>query len=248
MICAIVLAAGRSQRMGTQKLVLPFAGSTVVARVVDAFLGAPVDTVVVVIRADDAQVRAALTDRCLLFVENPDPAGDMLSSVRCGLRALPVNCLLTPSLSPSDGERVSGLSAVARRAKAEGRVRGMQSGAWSRGAPIRSASKPPSAASTIVVAPGDQPSLTPSLIRQMLAAFHTSGRGILVPVHQGRRGHPLVFTARFREELLTAYDGTGLRGLLQSHFAEIVEWPTPDGAVLEDLDTPEDYQRLVRPS
>ena len=133
MICVIVLAAGRSQRMGTQKLVLPFAGSTVVARVVDAFLGASVDTVVVVIRADDAQVRAALTDRCLLFVENPDPAGDMLSSVRCGLRALPVNRPRTPSLSPSDGERVSGLSAVARRAKAEGRVRGGRPGAWSLG-------------------------------------------------------------------------------------------------------------------
>ena len=113
MICAIVLAAGRSQRMGTQKLVLPFAGSTVVARVVDAFLGASVDTVVVVIRANDAQVRAALAGHRVIFVENPDLAGDMLSSVRCGLRALPANRPLTPSLSPSDGERVS-----------EGRVRG----------------------------------------------------------------------------------------------------------------------------
>ena len=194
MICAIVLAAGRSQRMGTQKLVLPFAGSTVVARVVDAFLGASVDTVVVVIRADDAQVRAALAGRRSIFVENPDLAGDMLSSVRCGLRALPA------------------------------------------------------AAETVLVAPGDQPSLEPGLIRQLLAAFRASGRGILVPVHQGRRGHPLVFSARFREELLTSHDGTGLRGLLQSHPAEIVEWPTLDAAVLEDLDTPEDHQRAVRQS
>ena len=194
MICAIVLAAGRSQRMGTQKLVLPFAGSTVVARVVAAFLGAPVDRVVVVIRADDAQVRAALAGCRVVFVENPDLAGDMLSSARCGLRALP---------------------------------------------PL---------AETVVVAPGDQPSLEPRLIRQMLAAFPTSGRGILVPVHQGRRGHPLVFAARFREELLTSHDGTGLRGLLQSHAAEVLEWLSPDAAVLEDLDTPEDYERLVRPS
>jgi len=194
MICAIVLAAGRSRRMGAQKLVLPFAGSTVVARVVDAFLGASVDTVVVVIRADDTQIRAALAGRRLVFVENPDQAGDMLSSVRCGLRALPA------------------------------------------------------AAETVVVAPGDQPSLEPGLIRQMLSAFRASGRGILVPVHEGRRGHPLVFAARCREELLTLHDGTGLRGLLQSHPAEIIEWPTPEAAVLEDLDTPEDYQRLVRQS
>jgi len=42
MISAIVLAAGRSRRMGTQKLLLPFAGQTVIGRVVDALLNSPV--------------------------------------------------------------------------------------------------------------------------------------------------------------------------------------------------------------
>jgi molybdenum cofactor cytidylyltransferase len=194
MVCAIVLAAGQSRRMGTQKLVLPFAGSTVVARVVDALLGAAVDLGVVVIREGDVQVRAALGHRRLSFVENPDRGGDMLSSVRCGLRALPPT------------------------------------------------------ARTIVVAPGDQPSLEPELIRQLLAAFRAGGRGILVPVCRGRRGHPLVFTARFRDEVLNSHDGTGLRGLLQDHPADLLEWPTHDAAVLEDLDTPADYQRSARRS
>ena len=190
MVCAITLAAGRSRRMGRPKLVLPVAGSTVIARVVDAFLGASVDMILVVIRANDVPVRAALAGRPVLFVENRVRSGDMLSSVRCGLRALPA------------------------------------------------------AADTVVVSPGDHPLLEASLIRQMLSAFRASGCGILVPVHQGRRGHPLVFSARFREELLTSHDGTGLRGLLQSHPAEIVDWATPDAAVLRDLDTPEDYRSV----
>lgn len=189
MICAIVLAAGRSQRMGTQKLLLPFAGSTVIARVVDAFLGVPVDQTSVVIRENDALLRAALGDRPVVCVENLDPNGDMLSSVRCGLRGLPA------------------------------------------------------LAETILVSPGDQPSLGPALIRQLLVAFRAAGRPILVPVHAGRRGHPLAFAARFREELLTAFEGTGLRGLLAAHAHEVSEWPTSDAAVLEDLDTPTDYRR-----
>ena len=40
MIGAIVLAAGRSRRMGTQKLLLPFAGQTVIGHVVDQLLAA----------------------------------------------------------------------------------------------------------------------------------------------------------------------------------------------------------------
>ena len=192
MICAIVLAAGRSRRMGTQKLLLPFAQSTVIARVVDAFLGAPVDRVIVVVRPRHKRLRDALAGRPVTFVENPDAAGDMLSSVRCALKALPQTF------------------------------------------------------ETIVVSPGDQPSIEPSLIREMLAAFRASTRNILVPVHNGHRGHPLVFGGHYRDELLTSYEGIGLRGLLQTHAADVREWLTNDAAVLEDLDTPAAFRRAQR--
>jgi molybdenum cofactor cytidylyltransferase len=114
MTCAIVLAAGKSERMGTQKLLLPYAGSTMIARVVDAFLSAPVDSVCVVVRPSGEPIRAALAGRPVIFVENPDPKGDMLSSVRAGIRALPGNSEI------------------------------------------------------LLVAPGDQPAITPLLIREML--------------------------------------------------------------------------------
>jgi molybdenum cofactor cytidylyltransferase len=80
----------------------------------------------------------------------------------------------------------------------------------------------------------------------MLTAFRAGGAGILVPVHQGRRGHPVVLAARHRDELLRAHDGIGLRGLLRAHPADVVEWVTDDAAVLEDLDTPADYARARR--
>jgi CTP:molybdopterin cytidylyltransferase MocA len=89
MIDAIVLAAGRSLRMGRQKLLLPFAGQTVIGHIVDQVLGAPLRSAFIVVAAGDASVRSALADRAVNFVENIDPEGDMLSSVRAGLRAIP---------------------------------------------------------------------------------------------------------------------------------------------------------------
>ena len=91
MIYAIILAAGRSLRMGTQKLLLPYAGQTVIGHIVDQVLTAGVRSAVVVVARDDLSVRAALISRAVTFAENPDPAGDMLSSVRCGIRALPAD-------------------------------------------------------------------------------------------------------------------------------------------------------------
>ena len=92
MICSIVLAAGRSSRMGTQKLLLPFAGRTVIGHVVDQVLKASPGRVLVVTGADHDGVADALAGRDVTLVRNPDAEADMLSSVRCGLLALPGGC------------------------------------------------------------------------------------------------------------------------------------------------------------
>jgi molybdenum cofactor cytidylyltransferase len=189
MIGAIVTAAGQSRRMRKQKLLLPFGGRVVIRWVVDALLGGGADEVIVVTSPEGAAIRAALEDLPVQFAENPDPGSDMLSTIRCGLRALPAN------------------------------------------------------AETIVMLPGDHPAVSAQVIHAMLSAYHTCGHPILVPVHAGRRGHPLVFSARFREEIMNRHESTGLRGLLLQHANDVAEWPTPDAAVVEDLDTPEDYQR-----
>ncbi len=135
MIAAIVLAAGRSRRMGAQKLLLPLGGVPMIARVVDAVLAGTVDDVVVVIGPGGERIAAALAGRPVRFIANPNPDGEMLGSVRCGLRALPPKC------------------------------------------------------EAALVVLGDQPGLTAGLIATLVGAFRSSGRGIVVPTHCGRRGH-----------------------------------------------------------
>ena len=92
MICAMVLAAGRSRRMGAQKLLLPLGGQPMIARIADEVLRSPVDRVFLVIGPDGSRVTEALAGRRVGFVANPDAQGEMLSSVRCGLRAMPQEC------------------------------------------------------------------------------------------------------------------------------------------------------------
>ncbi|MEJ5237983.1 MAG: nucleotidyltransferase family protein [Limisphaera sp.] len=187
--CGILLAAGRARRMGQPKLLLPWGHSTVLATVADAFLGAGLDPVLVVVGPGSEALRAALTGRPVRFVENPDPEGEMLRSVRCGLSAAPKD------------------------------------------------------ADAFAVSPADLPGLTAELIRGLLTGHERLGGKITVPVWQGRRGHPLIFAAELRAEVLSRFDGVGLRGLLEAHAAEVREWPAPDASPLLDLDTPEDYAR-----
>ena len=191
MSCAIVVAAGRSRRMGTQKLLLPFGGATVVAHIVDQILRSVIDRVLVVVGADGSRIEAALAGRPVSFVTNPDPEGDMLSSVRCGLAELPRRC------------------------------------------------------EAILVALGDQPTITAELTDAMVRAFEEAAHGILVPVHRGERGHPILFASRFRDEILTRYDGVGLRGLARAHPDDVAELDVPTDAVLRDMDNLDDYRRAL---
>lgn len=92
MIAAVVLAAGRSRRMGTQKLLLPIGDTPLIARVVDQVIQAGVDPVVVVTGPDEERIAAALDRRPVHLVRNPDAGGEMLTSVRCGVRWLPSTC------------------------------------------------------------------------------------------------------------------------------------------------------------
>jgi len=77
----------------------------------------------------------------------------------------------------------------------------------------------------------------------MVQSFAATQKRILVPFYDGRRGHPVLFSAKYRDEILTHYDDMGLRGLLCAHPDEVFELSVSSSAVLSDMDCPEDYQR-----
>lgn len=89
MISAIILAAGQSRRMGQPKMLLPWGNQTVIEHVVITFLSADIEDILVVTGAEHQRVEMAIEGYPVGIVHNNDyAAGEMLSSIQCGLRAL----------------------------------------------------------------------------------------------------------------------------------------------------------------
>lgn len=92
---------------------------------------------------------------------------------------------------------------------------------------------------------GDQPFLTAEIICSLSKEFLKSPDMILVPVYEGRRGSPVIFPKYYREELLGLMGDNGGRTVLRNHTNKVKYFNLADGKVLIDIDTKEDYSRLL---
>jgi molybdenum cofactor cytidylyltransferase len=89
-IAAVVLAAGRSSRMGgPNKLLAEIGGRPLVRIVVEAALASPARPVVVVTGHERERVEAALSDLPVTVVHNPDFSEGLGTSLKAGIVALP---------------------------------------------------------------------------------------------------------------------------------------------------------------
>jgi molybdenum cofactor cytidylyltransferase len=91
-IGAIVLAAGLSSRMGSNKLLAEVGGKPLVHHAVEAALASAAAPVVVVTGNAGSEVRRALSPLDPLFVDNPDFSKGLSTSLTRGLKALPADC------------------------------------------------------------------------------------------------------------------------------------------------------------
>jgi len=90
MISAIILAAGQSRRMGQPKMLLPWGNRTVIEHVVATFLNAEVEDILIVTGAEQERVEKSITGYSVRKIHNKGyAAGEMLSSLQCGLREMP---------------------------------------------------------------------------------------------------------------------------------------------------------------
>jgi CTP:molybdopterin cytidylyltransferase MocA len=92
---------------------------------------------------------------------------------------------------------------------------------------------------------GDMPWIRPATLRALaLALDDAAGRSICVPVHDGTRGNPVVWSARFLPAMTALTGDAGARGLLQQHAASVHEVVVDDVGVLRDVDTADQIERL----
>ncbi len=96
-----------------------------------------------------------------------------------------------------------------------------------------------------MVALGDQPAISSKIVDEMVQSFLKTDRGIVVPYYHRRRGHPLLFSLKYRNEIMTNFDKVGLRGLLSAYPDDVLELEVSNSSLLSDMDFPEDYRREV---
>ena len=98
----------------------------------------------------------------------------------------------------------------------------------------------------ILVWPVDMPHVTIATVETLLDGFRSSEAPIAVPVFEGRSGHPVIFGATVFDELLQAPDAEGARTVVRADPDRVIRVPVDDSAVVEDLNTPREYQTLMR--
>lgn len=94
-----------------------------------------------------------------------------------------------------------------------------------------------------LVALGDMPCIHVDTLRYVARALE-EGASLAAPFHDGRRGHPVGFSAGWRQALSALEGDEGARRLLQAHRDEIALVPVNDPGCLLDIDTPADLRAL----
>ncbi|HHV78405.1 MAG TPA: nucleotidyltransferase family protein [Firmicutes bacterium] len=100
------------------------------------------------------------------------------------------------------------------------------------------------ALSAFLVCPVDMPLITADVVAELLRRHEELPERILIPVYNGRKGHPVLFPMRFIHEILELPPASpGLRAVRDAHPLDVGLVPVTCEGILIDLDTPADYQK-----
>ena len=191
-IAGILLAAGKSTRMGSNKLLTLVSGKPMIRHSAEALLASSAGPVLVVTGHERERVEEALKGLDVRFIDNAAYASGLASSLKAGIAALPKD---------ADGA---------------------------------------------VVALGDMPLVAGRHVNRLIAAFSPAERRtIIVPVHGGERGNPVLWGREYFAEMLALDGDRGAKSLMDKHEDHITEIAMRSDAVLADFDTPEALARLT---
>jgi molybdenum cofactor cytidylyltransferase len=92
-----------------------------------------------------------------------------------------------------------------------------------------------------LILPVDHPDVTPEIVDLLIDRFQQTRSPIVLPVHGGRRGHPVLFARAVFDELREAPEAVGARQVVWDHQNDLLEVEVSDPGVGRDVDTPSDY-------
>jgi molybdenum cofactor cytidylyltransferase len=89
----------------------------------------------------------------------------------------------------------------------------------------------------------DHPLISSTLVGELVEAFYTSRKAIVLPVYEGRRGHPVIFSSALYRELMNAPLETGARSVVWAHAGEVQIVHTNEEGCVLNLNDPGTMQR-----
>lgn len=91
----------------------------------------------------------------------------------------------------------------------------------------------------------DHPLISGALVNELIDQFYVTRAKIVLPLYEGRRGHPVIFPATLYDELLHAPMNEGARAVVWAHPGEVLEVPTNEEGCVLNLNDPETLLRAT---
>jgi molybdenum cofactor cytidylyltransferase len=92
---------------------------------------------------------------------------------------------------------------------------------------------------------GDQPLMTPQILDTLIEARQTTGKRIIAPLYNGKRGNPVLFDASLFSELMEVTGDEGGRSVIERHRQDVATVEVGNTVATYDVDTWEAYQQVV---
>ena len=99
----------------------------------------------------------------------------------------------------------------------------------------------PSNTAAALIFQGDQPFIPAEVINQLIEAYRKSNKGIIIPVYNNKRGHPLLVANKYFKEVERLDPSDGLRGLARRFPEDVLEVISGEPGILRDFDTYDEY-------
>jgi molybdenum cofactor cytidylyltransferase len=95
-----------------------------------------------------------------------------------------------------------------------------------------------------LIVPGDHPRLRRDIIQRVIEAYEPGA--LVIPSYQMKRGHPILIDRGWWAELLALPETASLREFIRAHEDHIRYVVVDTDSVLQDMDTPEEYDDLLK--
>jgi molybdenum cofactor cytidylyltransferase len=188
MVNAIIMASGFSNRMGKNKLLLPYEGKSIIEHIMDKVTKCNFNNIILV--TNNNEIIDLAKKRGIDFVLNSHPEKGQSESIKLGI----IN-------SPE--------------------------------------------AAGYAFFTGDQPLMDIETIMFLMNRFNETKDSIIVPQYMKKKGTPVIFPKKLINELLALEGDVGGRKIINKHLEEVKYIEIKREYMLWDIDTEDDYNKLI---